>query len=66
MQKDGQSCMDMAQENPMTVRLLRNFRRSRSGPGKQAKSKSQLKMEQIKAKREAAKQAAAAASGADL
>jgi hypothetical protein len=52
--------MDLAQENPMTMRLLRNFRRARSEASKQAKSKSQLKMEQIMAKREAAKRATAA------
>lgn len=57
--ENGRSCMDMALENPMTVRLLRNFRRQRSEASMAAKSKSQLKMEQIKAKR-AANTAAAA------
>lgn len=59
--------MDLAKTlNPMTVRLLHNFRRPRSEAGKNAKSKSQLKMEQIMAKRAAAAEAAAAAAAAEL
>lgn len=60
----GQSCMDLTGDNPLTVRLLRHFRPPPSPASKGAKSKSQLKMEQIMARREASRRAAAAAEDA--
>ena len=67
-QENGKSCMDLAEggPNPMTVRLLRNFRPHRSEAAKSAKSKSQLKMEQIVARRAARTEAEAKAGAPEL